>query len=110
MDDMIDVTEELTEIVKGVNDGDDAEDAIEDIKDLKDEVKEIGERMKKLEDDMTESEKKEWEEKMTDSEQFKKLIKAGGDLEGELKKLPTSGTVGAADVAKAVAEVQNEMK
>ena len=40
----------------------------------------------------------------------KEMGKVLGDLMGELAKLPSSGTVGADDVAKAVGELMSEME
>ena len=108
MEDMLDVMKEVTEIVKGVNGGDDASDAIEDINDLKDELEEIKERAEAIGKDWSDEEKKE-NDKMLEEKFGKELMKLGGDLAGELAKLPTSGTVGADDVAKAVQELMSLM-
>jgi len=107
--DMMDLMKEVTEIVKGVNDGDDASDAIEEINDLKGEMKEIAARRKTLEEDQSDKEKEEAENKL-EEEYGDEMKKVMGDLTGELTKLPTSGTVGAIDVAKAVQELMMEMK
>ena len=108
-EDYLDVIKEITKIVKGVNDGDDASDAIEDINDLKDELEEIAERAEAIKKDLSDEEKKE-NKKMLEEKFGKELEKVLGDLMGELAKLPTSGTVGADDVVKAVGELMSEME
>ena len=105
---MLDVMKEVTEIVKGVNDGDDASDAIEDINNLKDELEELGERAEAIGKDWSDEEKKE-NKKMVEEKYGKEFKKLEGDLRGELAKLPSSGTVGAGDVAKAVRELMSLM-
>ena len=108
-EDMLDVMKEVTESVKGANDGDDASDAIEDINNLKDELEELGERAEAIGKDWSDEEKKE-NDKMLEEKFGKEVEKALGDLMGELAKLPTSGTVGADDVVKAVGELMSEME
>ena len=107
-EDKLDVIKEATEIVKGVNDGDDASDAIEDINNLKDELEELGERAEAIGKDWSDEEKKE-NKKMVEEKYGKEFKKLEGDLRGELAKLPSSGTVGAGDVAKAVRELMSLM-
>ena len=106
--DTMSVMEDLTEIVKGVNDGDDAEKAIKKIKALKDDLTSIKERTEKLDEGKSDEEKKaaskEFKEKYGE-----KMAKIEGELKGEMTKLPTSGTVGAADVLKAIIELMSEM-
>ena len=99
MDDTIDCIKEVTEIVEGVNDGDNASDAVDDINDLKEDMKEIAERVKELKKDPSH---KEEVQKLLE-EKKDEVVKAVGDLMGELVKLSTSGNEGAKDVA---AEVQ----
>lgn len=106
---MLDVVKEATEIVKGVNDGDDAKKAIEELGDLKGDVSEIAKKMKKIDEESSAEEKKELEKEM-EEKYGDEMKKAMGDLMGEVAKLPTSGTVGATDVAKAVMELMSEMK
>ena len=105
MDDTIDCIKEVTEIVEGVNDGDNASDAVDDINDLKEDMKEIAERVKELKKDPSH---KEEVQKLLE-EKKDEVVKAVGDLMGELAKLGTSGTVGADDVAKAVQELMSLM-
>ena len=107
MDDTIDCIKEVTEIVEGVNDGDNASDAVDDINDLKKDMKEIAERVKELKKDRSDKEEEEVEKLLEGKKD--EVVKVLGDLMGELAKLPTSGTVGADDVAKAVRELMSVM-
>lgn len=106
--DMISLVEDATEVVKDVNGGGDAKDAVEELSELKEDLAEVVKRGKAIDEEASDEEKKEMKKEL--EETFgKELEKAFGELMGETGKLSTSGTVGAADVAKAVGEFMKEM-
>ncbi len=107
IDDTVDCIKEVTEIVEGVNDGDNASDAVDDINDLKKDMEEIAERVKELKKDRSDKEEEEVQKLLEGKKD--ELVKAVGDLMGEVTKLPTSGTDGAEDVAAAVQKFMSTM-
>lgn len=107
-EDLIEVFSDATDVIKGVNDGDDAEDAIEELKDLKGDLEEIAKKMKKIDEDSSDEEKREMEKEM-EEKYGKEMTKVMGEFMGEVAKLPTSGTVGANDVAKAAKDLMSAM-
>lgn len=103
-DDMKDLFEEMTEIIKDANESGDYKAAIDELKDLEDDVKDLKERGEALKDDMSEEEEKEFEKKHKDE-----LEEVGKALGEQMKKAGESGKDGANELVMAVVKLMGKL-